>query len=134
MSFRARVVWQRDPADLGRAITEYGEKLVYSALVQYLEAHAGEIVEQMRREATWQDRTGEARRKLSATVETSGAQVTLYLAHGAPHGIFLEVRWGGRYAIVGPTTMRIGPEIMRGMSGLAEGKSGRGPSGDWQSW
>lgn len=133
MSYRSRVVWQRDPANLGRAVTEYGEKLVYHALVQYLENLAPQIVAQMQREAPWTDRTGEARRKLTATVEVSGTKVELYLSQGAPHGVFLELRWGGRYAIVGPTTMRIGPEVMRGMAGLAEGKA-RGQSGGWQNW
>ena len=66
MSYRSRVVWNRDPANLGRTITEYGEKLVYHALVQYLEKMASKIQAQMQREAVWTDRTGEARRKLKA--------------------------------------------------------------------
>ena len=110
-SYRARIVWQRDPRDLGRAVSEYGEKLVFHALVQYLEKHAAEIVEQMRREARWTDRTGAARRELKATVEVNGAQVALYLAHGAPWGKWLELAHGGRFAIVGPTIMRVGPRI-----------------------
>lgn len=131
--FRARVVWQRDPKDLGRAVSEFGEKLVYHALVSYLQAHAAEIAQQMRREAIWQDRTGAARHKLVASVETNGSQVSLYLAHGVPYGVFLELSHGGRYAIVGPTTMRVGPQIMRGMAGLAEGKA-KGAGGNWQNW
>ena len=109
--FRARVVWQRDPRDLGRAVSEYGQKLVYHALVQYLEQHAAEIKAQMQREASWQDRTGAARRELRAEVETSGAQVTLYLSQGVEYGKWLELAHGGRFAIVGPTIMRVGPRI-----------------------
>lgn len=111
MSYRARIIWQRDPRDLGRAVSEYGERLVYHALVQYLEKHAGEIVEQMRREASWQDVTGAARRELKATVEVNGAQVSLYLAHGVAYGKWLELAHGGRYAIIGPTITRLGPRI-----------------------
>lgn len=132
MSYRARVVWQRDPKDLGRAISELGERVVYSALVDYLNRHAAEIVEEMRRNAPWTDRTGEARRKLVAEVETNGATVSLYLAHGVPYGVFLEVRNGGRYAIVGPTVMRTGPRVMQGLKGLMyKAKSG---GGGWQNW
>jgi hypothetical protein len=117
MSFRARVVWNRDPRDLGRAVTEYGERLVYHALVQYLEKNAGEIAEQMRREAVWQDQTGEARRLLSAEVRTSGAAVELYLSHGVDYGKWLELANGGRYAIVGPTVSRAGIQIMNDLKG-----------------
>ncbi len=111
MSFRARIVWNRDPRDLGRAVTEYGERLVYHALVQYLEKHAREIEDMMRREAAWTDRTGAARRELKATVEVNGAHVALYLAHGVPYGKWLELAHGGRYAIIGPTVTRLGPRI-----------------------
>ena len=55
MSYRSRVVWNRDPANLGRTITEYGEKLVYHALVQYLEKMASKIQAQMQREAESRD-------------------------------------------------------------------------------
>jgi hypothetical protein len=132
MSFRARVVWNRDPADLGRAVSEYGEKLVYQALVNYLGQKAKEVEQQMRREAPWRDRTGEARRKLRAQVEVSGAQVQLILSHGAEHGVFLELSNGGRYAIVSPTTVRTGPEIMREMKGKLA--AGGGAAGSWKSW
>jgi len=109
--FRARVVWNRDPRDLGRAVSEYGERLVYHALVQYLERHAAEIKAQMQREASWTDRTGKARAGLNAQVEANGAQVALYLSHGVEYGKWLELARGGRYAIVGPTIARVGPRI-----------------------
>lgn len=109
--FRARIIWNRDPRDLGRAVSEYGERLVYYALVQYLEHQAVEIKAQMQREAPWTDRTGQARAKLNAQVETSGSQVALYLSHGVDYGKWLELAHGGRYAIVGPTIARIGPRI-----------------------
>ncbi len=115
MSYRSRVVWNRSPADLGKAISEYGEQLVYHALVNYLERKAPEIQAQMQREAPWKDDTGEARKKLKAEVVVDGRQVALYLSQGAPHGKWLELARGGRYAIVGPTVMRIGPQIGQGL-------------------
>lgn len=131
MSFRARVVWNRDPADLGRAVNEYGQKLVYSALVDYLNKNAAEILERMKREAPWTDRTGEARRQLISQVVVDGAQVSLYLAHGVEYGKYLELRWGGRYAIIGPTIARVGTEVM---AGIRTKMGGGGKSGDWKSW
>lgn len=133
MSYRARVTWQRDPANLGRAISEWGDKVVFNTLVSHLNAQAKVIEERMRREAPWTDQTGDARRKLAATVEVDGRRVNLYLAHGVPYGVWLELRNGGRYAVVGPMTMRIGPEIMRSLAGLANRTAAPKVTG-WQAW
>jgi hypothetical protein len=46
--------------------------------------------------------------------------MTLTLQHTVEYGIWLEIRWGGRYAIIVPTIEQLGPEIyeeMRGMCG-----------------
>lgn len=131
MSYRARIVWNRDPKDIGRAISELGERVSTQMLVAYLERQAPAIRQQMQREAPWADRTGEARRKLSAEVAQSGRQVSLILSHGVAYGQWLELAHGGRWAIVGPTTMKMGPAIMRGMAGLME-KQGSGSG--WRSW
>lgn len=111
-SFRARISWQYSPTDMGRAIDQYGERVSTRALVPYLEKHAGEIQAGMQREASWTDRTGEARKKLSATVEQEPRGVSLYLAHGVDYGKYLELSNGGRFAIIGPTIPRAGVRIM----------------------
>ena len=61
MSYAARIVWQRDPRDLGRAISELGERVSHQALTQVLEREAGVIEAEMKRNAPWADRTGDAR-------------------------------------------------------------------------
>lgn len=132
MSFKARIVWQRDPKDLGRAISELGERLSHQALVQVLEREAKALESEMKRGAPWADRTGEARRKLTATVETTGRATTLYLTHGVEYGKWLELAHGGRWAIVGPTTMSAGPRVMNSLSGLMNKAAPSG--GGWQSW
>ena len=132
-SYRARIVWTRDPADIGRAISDLGERVSSSMLVSYLERQAPRIRQQMQQEAPWADKTGEARRKLSAEVEQTGQQISLYLSHGVSYGKWLELSNGGRYAIVGPTTMKAGWSIMQGMTGLIERQGGRA-GGGWQSW
>jgi len=47
------------------------------------------------------------------------------------YGKHLELRWGGRYAIIGPTIARVGPEVM---AGIRTKMGGGGKSGDWKSW
>lgn len=107
----ARVDWSKPPQDLGTAVVAYAESLVFDALVAYLEMKGAEIVAQMKRDAPWADRTGQARRELRHAVEVDGTMLTLYLISGAPHGQYLELRWGGRYAIVSPTVPRAAIEI-----------------------
>jgi len=132
MSYAARIVWQRDPADLGRAISELGERVSHQALTQVLEREGKAIETEMKRDAPWTDRTGDARRKLKATVETTGRATTLTLAHGVEYGKWLELAHGGRWAIVGPTTMAAGPRVMSQLRGLMAKAAPRG--GGWQAW
>lgn len=122
--YRARIDWQRDPTDLGRAIAKTGERVRTHALVPYLERQADRLRGQMKREAPWTDQTGRARRALLAEVEQDDSKVALVLSHGVPYGKYLELSNGGRYAIVGPTVMREGYVVMRGMAGLMDKAGG----------
>ena len=118
--YRARIDWTRDPADLARAIAKTGDRVKTHALVPYLERQADRIRAQMKQEAPWADRTGAARRQLLAEVEQDDNKVALVFSHGVPYGKFLELSNGGRYAIIGPTIMKEGWGLMRGMTGLMD--------------
>jgi hypothetical protein len=61
-----------------------------------LEAH-------MRNNASWTDRTGAARAGLGAQVVTSTNRVAIVMFHSVSYGVYLETRWGGKYAIIRPT-------------------------------
>lgn len=61
-----------------------------------LEAH-------MRTTAPWTDRTGAARAGLGAQVVTSTNKVAIVLFHSVSYGVYLETRWGGKYAVIRPT-------------------------------
>ena len=108
---RARIDWKRTPQELGEAVIQYGQDLVFEALVAFMKEKAVELAAQMQREAPWTDRTGQARRELRTEVEVDGATVALYLITGAPHGQYLELRWGGRYAVVSPTLPRAAVQL-----------------------
>lgn len=70
------------------------------------EAHA-------RQTAPWTDRTTNARNGLSAETEhESRRRHTIVISHGVSYGFWLEVRWAGRYAVVMPTSILIGRELM----------------------
>ena len=72
----------------------------------------------MRANAPWEDRTGDARSGLFCTPEEDVDAFNLYLFHTVDYGIWLEVRWGGYYAIIDPTIEVMGPEVMSALNGL----------------
>ncbi|QLF84345.1 hypothetical protein SEA_KARATE_21 [Microbacterium phage Karate] len=57
--------------------------------------------------AKWTDRTGNARGSLSGTYEAnigaSSARFEITISHGMPYGIWLELRWGAKFAIINKT-------------------------------
>lgn len=73
---------------------------------------AEELVKYAKENAPWGDRTGFARSGLSGQVDSDGQNLTVSLFHTAPHGVWLEVRWNGRYAIILPTIEKKGSELL----------------------
>lgn len=74
--------------------------------------YADRAESQMKNNAPWRDRTGAARAGLGATSNVSASQMEIVLFHSVDYGIWLEVRWSGRYAIILPTLESVGPEVM----------------------
>lgn len=72
---------------------------------------APQIQSDMRENAPWQDQTGNARNGLFATVQTSKNEVAIVLYHSVPYGIWLELRWSGKYAIITPSLAKWGPKF-----------------------
>jgi len=95
------------PARAGAALT---------AAVKY---HQPRAESKMKSGAPWTDRTGNARSSLFTSPEISpGHSYGFVLGHGVSYGIWLEVRWSGRYATVVPTIQSEGPEFMKTCSQL----------------
>lgn len=64
---------------------------------------ANDMEQWARDNAPWNDRTGDARAGLEAEAEHMGFRQEITIHHTVEYGIWLEVRWNGRYAIIGPT-------------------------------
>lgn len=61
----------------------------------------------------WKDRTGDAKKRLTATVENvSKGWIRIKLSHGVDYGIFLELAHEKKYAIIGPTIRIKGVEVL----------------------
>lgn len=81
----------------------------------------------MRTNAPWTDRTGNARGGLRCIHEEAGSKHTLVLFHTMDYGFWLEVIQDGKYAIIGPTQLRVaatlqpivGAVVRRAMQGAA---------------
>jgi hypothetical protein len=54
----------------------------------------------MKKNATWKDRTGNARNGLFTATKHEGNSHSLLLSHSVSYGIWLEVRDGGKYGII----------------------------------
>lgn len=97
------------PVRLDRAIT---------AATEYTATH-GEAA--MKRNASWTDQTGNARNGLFGQAEHSPTLHRVIFGHAVPYGIWLEVRFAGRYAIILPTLKAEGQNIMRLLGKLIGG-------------
>lgn len=88
------------------------------AIFAAMKFHATRATAYARSNAPWTDRTSNARNGLFATASREHPVYRITLAHSVPYGIWLEVRWSGRYAIIRPTIDRTGPEVMATISQL----------------
>jgi len=87
-----------------------------AGVVEYWDSR---IEEHMKIAAPWTDRTGNARSGLFAKAgHEPGQRHWIELGHRVPYGIWLEIRWAGRYAIVFPTLLVYGPKIMQTLTKL----------------
>lgn len=80
--------------------------------------HASRGQTYARQNAPWKDRTTNARNGLFAKAERDAPVYRIIIGHSVPYGIWLEVRWAGRYQIIRPTIDHEGPEVMKTVQGL----------------
>lgn len=97
----------------------YGQS-IHRAVRQLALAYAPVIENWMKENATWTDRTGNARQTLSASVweNVAHTMIAIILSHGVHYGLFLEVKNSGKYAIVNPAIDYWGPKIWNDVRGI----------------
>lgn len=67
-----------------------------------------------RTNAPWTDQTGNARNGLMAThIADHMVSHSLVVYHTMHYGYWLEIRWSGRYAIIGPTLVHMSEELAK---------------------
>lgn len=101
---KARLVW------VGMSAGQVGDAAYawWQGVEQKLEPALQRVGQDMRAYAQmnhpWTNRTGRAEAELNYNVSREGNAIVLTVYQGAPYGIWLEVRWGGRWGIL-PETM-----------------------------
>lgn len=86
---------------------------VRKAMVAATEYIAPQAESWAKSNAKWTDQTGNARNGLTgrASRPTDNSAIVT-IAHSVPYGIWLEVRWAGRYRIIEPTVRYFAPKAM----------------------
>jgi len=117
MAGKTEATFEFDPGTLAVNLAGFSKK-VDAAVGKLFDYYAATGEAAMKRGARWTDRTGNARNGLSAKAEHERDHHSIVLAHGVKYGVFLETRWAGRYAIVGPTSQSLGRQVMSGLNNL----------------
>lgn len=91
------------------------------ALAAAIEYAATRSESWMKQNASWQDQTANARNSLHTLPFHEGKTHGYHLAHGMPYGIWLEVRWDGRYGVIPQATQEGGMMVMSLMTKLLAG-------------
>ena len=95
------------------------------AIAKVVERQAPKAEAWMRVNASWTDRTGNARSSLRAIPIQEGDTHNLELIGGVPYQIYLETKNSGRYAIIQPAMLHFGRILMTQLQGLMD-RLGRG--------
>lgn len=91
---------------------------LHAAVAAVMQYHEGNVQDAARDGAPWTDRTSNARNGLFARAYSTAKAHGIVLYHTMPYGIWLEVRWGGKYRIIVPTIQRQGALVMRTLQGV----------------
>lgn len=96
----------------GENMNRYIER-VGRARQEAMKQLADDMVAYAQENHPWENDTGDAENLLQAAVIDNEDKDTtvVWLAHGVPYGIWLEVMQGGRFAILLPTVYKFAPEI-----------------------
>ena len=94
--------WRGD-VDMMRRMLEYGLK-VHDAVYKVAQYWAPIIETEAKTNAPWTDRTGNARQGLRGfPADLAETMVAIYLTHSAEYGVYLELAYQQRYAVIMPT-------------------------------
>jgi hypothetical protein len=123
--YNATLSWDRDLNLFFEELAEAELNRIRRGLESIIERYKVQIEQWMRQNAKWTDRTGNARRGLHAEVEILGDDIySIVLDHAdsVSYGVWLELRWHGKYAIIQPALDTFAPLIFAEVRRLVDGR------------
>lgn len=118
MAMRGMIDWKTPISRLAQGAEGYAEQLG-EAVFQIGEEEANAIADDARENHRWTNRTGEAEASIYGRAERrDNAGFRIVVGGSAPHVIYLERRWGGKYAGITPALQRGAPRVMSRVRGL----------------
>lgn len=111
------IKWSVDPNVITQNIRAYGNNTI-KKVHELADDIAREAEPDMKTNAPWTNRTGNARRTLSTDTEKGDEQTVINFRHGVEYGIWLELKNGGRFSIVSPTVRKYSGVVMRRLRGI----------------
>lgn len=89
---------------------ELGER-VDKAREDAMEKLKDEMVAWAQANHEWDNRTTDAEKGLRGFVVNGPGRSVIWLGHGVPYGIWLEIMQGGRFGVLAPTILRFAPRV-----------------------
>lgn len=109
MTKKQSLVWQGE--DLVKGVKSHQLRVI-EAVYKLGMYWAAQMETYAKSHHKWKDRSGAATSGIRATVTREGRNTVINLYHTAEHGIWLEVRWAGKFAILMPTIDLFGPRVL----------------------
>lgn len=108
--------------DMGRLKSNINglDRKVNAAVAAITAYHAAAGEAYMKSTAPWTDRTGAARTGLNTAALSAGDVHTILFAHAVTYGIWLEVKYSGRDAVIMPSVLHIGHDLMQSLNHLLD--------------
>jgi Bacteriophage HK97-gp10, putative tail-component len=104
-----------DQGSLGRNLDTIDEK-IHRFIKEDLEVAAARGQIQLKADAPWTDRSGDARRELWAEADSDHVgNYRLDMGHGVEYGIYLEKSNGARFQVIMPTLVTIARAFMESL-------------------
>lgn len=91
-----------------------------TAIAMFADSGALKLQQYAQEHARWTDRTGHARQRLNCKATKTATGYKLTLAHGVNYGIWLELRYNKKYAIINDTIRHEGKTILRSFERLLD--------------
>lgn len=104
--------WEVEPEQAFTELAEDYANRIHRGVFLICQRWAAPAANWMKENASWTDRTGNARAALYTEVnEVVNSMVEFVMAGGVDYQIWLEVRWAGKFAIVNPALDFFAPKV-----------------------